>query len=158
MKLKLICLGSVALLAGCVPDYRVPTENFATVEFSSLGSPIFAMYSKGGNCSGMTRIPQENAPGNPNATPLRVSSGIEIAFGATGVNGNPPAWCNAMTSFVPAAGAHYTVTLAEAYPQGCGVRIQRVEAGRAVDEPSSRSKRVRNVFPMYPTGSYCHAD
>lgn len=145
------------MLVGCVPRYHVPTENFATVKFSYVGAPIFAMYSKGENCSGMTRLPEENAPGNPMSAPLRVSSGVKIAFGATGVSGRPLATCNAMTAFVPVAGAHYVATLVATYPQGCGVNIQRIEGGQAVPEPTAQVKRVRNVFPMYPTGSYCHS-
>lgn len=158
MKLKLLCLGSLAVLVGCVPRYQIPTENFATVKFSYVGRPIFAMYSRGDNCSGMTRLPEENAPGKPESAPLRVTSGVKIAFGATGVNFNPLAACNAMTSFVPTAGAQYLARVVAVYPNGCSVRIERMEDGQAVPEPSAQVKRVRNVFPMYPTGSYCHPD
>jgi len=138
-----------------VPNYIVPTENVATVEFSSVGSPIFAMYSKGNDCSGMTRLPRENAPGNPNATPLSVAAGVNIAFGATGTHG--ASWCNAMTSFTPVSGARYHVALIVDYPKGCSVEVYRDNNGQQQPEPSARIKEVRSVFPMYPTGSFCHS-
>jgi len=63
-----------------------------------------------------------------------------------------------MTSFVPTAGAQYLASVVAVYPNGCSVRIERIEDGQAVPEPSAQVKRVRSVFPMYPTGSYCHPD